>query len=143
MGFVGQRKPGRAARRGAWPLAELAQGHELLTFQRGSQPHVALLELCRRQGVDAARVHCISSISAMVELVEQGFGVATLPAAAVKRLAASRPLVALRCESELQPLPIQLSWREDPAAPIVRQAVDSVFTRAGVGPRSAKKSMRA
>jgi DNA-binding transcriptional LysR family regulator len=52
---------------------------EFLTFQRGSQPHVALLDLCRKQGVEAPRVHNISSISAMVQLVEDGFGVATLP----------------------------------------------------------------
>jgi len=124
MVFVGRkgeakdgRKGGRRSRR-AVPLAQLAAEGELLTFQRGSQPQVALLDLCRRQGVAAPRVHSISSISAMVELVEQGFGIATLPRAAVARLAERRPLTAVHCEATLQPLPIHLSWRDDPAAPL-------------------------
>src|SRR5881409_2173537 len=51
-----------------YTLAELAR-FDLLTFQRGSQPHVDLLDLFRRKGVELLRVHTISSISAMVQLV--------------------------------------------------------------------------
>jgi DNA-binding transcriptional LysR family regulator len=129
-------------------LADLAQEHELLTFQRGSQPHVALLDLCRRQGVESARIHTISSISAMVELVEQGFGVATLPQAAMARLGERRPIAALRCDAELLPLPIHLSWRDDPASPIAGSAAESVLAHqakergAGKPARSSKKSIK-
>lgn len=123
MAFVG---PAPARRGRAVPFAELAATQELLTFQRGSQPHVALLDLCRRAGAEAPRVHTISSISAMVSLVEQGFGVATLPRAAVQRLSATRGLAPVRVDAALDPLPIHLSWRDDPATPIVGQAVASV-----------------
>ncbi|MBI5719454.1 MAG: LysR family transcriptional regulator [Burkholderiales bacterium] len=146
MVFVG-RKAGRMA--GRRPprrtLAELTGESELLTFQRGSQPHVALLAQCRKHGIDAPRVHCISSISAMVELVEQGFGIATLPAAAVARLALHRPLAAVRTDVELQPLPIHLSWRDDPATPLVARAAESalVFGRpATVRAASAARAAR-
>ena len=137
MVFVGHKDLHRKRR---YALADLAQ-LELLTFQRGSQPHVALLDLCRRQGVEAPRLHTISSISAMVQLVEQGFGVATLPQAAVARLADSMALCAVRCEAELAPLPIHLSWRQDPAAPIAGRVVDSViaFSKAKA---PSKKSMK-
>ena len=122
--FVGtQARHGRRR----FTLPQLATQDELLTFQRGSQPHVALLDLCRREGVESPRVHTISSISAMVQLVEQGFGVATLPQAAVLRLAEQLPLVALRCDAALTPLPIHLSWRDDPAASAAGQVVDSVL----------------
>ena len=100
----------------------------LLTFQRGSQPHVALLDLCRKQGVESPRLHTISSISAMVQLVEQGFGVATLPQAAVARLADQLALTTVRCDAALTPLPIHLSWRDDPAASAAGQVVESVLT---------------
>lgn len=144
MVFVGQRGAGRTAR---CSLAELAEANELLTFQRGSQPQVALLDLCRREGVAAPRVHSISSISAMVELVEQGFGVATLPAAALARLAVQRPLVLVRCRADLQPLPIHLSWREDPSTPLVGVAVQRALEIGHVAVASArgssKKSMKA
>ncbi len=125
-------------------LVELAQEHELLTFQRGSQPHVALLDLCRRHGVESPRLHTISSISAMVELVAQGFGIATLPQAAIARLSQHRPLAVLRCTAELLPLPIHLSWRNDPASPFAGRAAESVLARQvkGKPARSSKTSMK-
>ncbi len=145
MRFIGTRT--RHGRKG-FTLAQLASEHELLTFQRGSQPHVALLDLCRKQGVEAPRVHTISSISAMVQLVEQGFGVATLPQAAIARLsgrAEPSALSPLRCDATLTPLPIHLSWREDPAAPVAAQVIDSVlaFDRHPARPASSKRSMKA
>lgn len=130
--FVGQQ-----ARHGRkrFTLPQLTLQDELLTFQRGSQPHVALLDLCRKQGVETPRVHTISSISAMVQLVEQGFGVATLPQAAVARLATQLPLCTVRCDAALTPLPIHLSWRDDPAASVAGQVVESVlaFNRLSAG----------
>jgi DNA-binding transcriptional LysR family regulator len=113
-------------RRRRWALEDLAQT-ELLTFQRGSQPHVALLDLLNRAGLQAQRVHCVSSISAMAQLVEDGLGVATLPAASVRRLAQRLPLRPLACDALLQPLPIHLSWRDDPASPSLRTLVDSIL----------------
>ena len=124
MVFVG--RAGRQARK-RWTLPDLTEHNELLTFQRGSQPHVSLLDLCRKHGVATPRVHTISSISAMVQLVEEGFGVATLPKAAVLRLAERLPLAALRCEQDLQPLSIHLSWREDPAASAAGSVVDALL----------------
>ena len=149
MAFVGRHGSAMASRQRRISLPALAADAELLTFQRGSQPHVALLDLCRREGVEAPRVHSISSISAMVELVEQGFGVATLPQAAVARLAQRRSLAVLRCEVELRPLPLHLSWRTDPGASILALAVESVLAR-GKGqpvpavrvPKSSKKLLK-
>lgn len=133
-------------RRRRYTLAELA-GFELLTFQRGSQPHVALLDLLRRGGVQALRVHSISSISAMAQLVEDGLGVATLPRAVVQRLARRMPLKTLRVDAALPPLPIHLSWRDDPGSVPQRTLVDSVFERMGVaqsrpGPRRVQRKNR-
>lgn len=139
MVFAGHRQRHTKRR---WTLAELCAQDELLTFQRGSQPHVTLLDLCRRQGVEAPRVHAISSISAMVQLVESGFGVATLPHAAVVRLAERTALKPLNCQSLLTPLPIHLSWRDDPATPAAAQALESVLAF-DLAPSSSKKSMKA
>jgi DNA-binding transcriptional LysR family regulator len=124
MVFVGQaRRHGRKR----CTLPQLTAQDELLTFQRGSQPHLALLELCRQKGVEAPRVHTISSISAMLQLVEQGFGVATLPQAAVARLSERLGLCVVRCDAVLEALPIHLSWRDDPATSAAAQVVASVL----------------
>jgi len=138
MVFVGHERLHRKRRYGLADLASL----ELLTFQRGSQPHVALVDLFRGSGWGPHRVHNISSISAMVQLVEGGFGVATLPRAAVQRLAGRLPLKPLRCEAELAPLPMHASYRDDPGSPTVREVVDAVFAFIGIKPVRSRKPMR-
>lgn len=144
MVFVGNPQVFRKRR---YTLAELAEV-DLLTFQRGSQPHVALLDLLRHARIEPKRVHTISSISAMVQLVQGGFGVATLPRHAVSRLAAFPNLKALPCDVALAPLPIHASYRADPSSLAVETVVRSAFdfiepprTSKGRRVAASKKSM--
>jgi DNA-binding transcriptional LysR family regulator len=123
MVFVGHRDVHTKRR---YTLAELAT-LDLLTFQRGSQPHAVLLDLFRMAGLEPHRVHTISSISAMVQLVEGGIGVATLPLAAAKRFSQHLPLVALKCEAPLPLLPVYASYREDPSSLVATDVLDAVF----------------
>jgi DNA-binding transcriptional LysR family regulator len=142
MAFVGHADLHKRRR---YALADLLP-HDLLTFQRGSQPHVALLDLFRAARLQVHRVHTISSISAMVQLVEHGFGIATLPRAAVLRLAQRQPLKLLPCEAALAPLPIHASWRDDPSMPLTEQVVDSALmfaaASAGASPRRGHRKNR-
>ena len=112
-----------------------------MTFQRGSQPHVALLDLFRAAGLEPRRVHAISSISAMVQLVEGGIGVATLPLAAVLRLAERLPIKPLACDAPLFPLPVHASWRDDPTSSVAIDVLDAVFDYIGV-PKTGVKTPR-
>lgn len=107
-------------------LADLAD-IDLLTFQRGSQPHVALLDLFRHAGLEPQRVHNVSSISAMTQLVEGGFGVATLPRSAAKRLLPHRELRLLKTDPPLPPLPVFASYRPDAASRSVEAIVRSAL----------------
>jgi DNA-binding transcriptional LysR family regulator len=138
MAFVGHAGLHRKRR---YSLADLAT-LELLTFQRGSQPHVALVDLMRQGGHARPKIHAISSVSAMVELIEGGFGVATLPVAVVKRLAERVPLRALPCEAALPPLPIFLSYRDDPGSALTRTVVDALLGHPAVQSGASKKSMK-
>jgi len=121
---------------------------EIMTFQRGSQPHVTLVDLFRQAKVEPPRVHTISSISAMVQLVQGGIGVATLPRRAVERLLTFPDLRMLACDARLQPLPIHASYRTDPTTFAVETLMQSAFSFVGAekGARSkvrtsSKKSM--
>lgn len=141
MVFVGHRDLHRKRR---YALADLA-AFDLLTFQRGSQPHVGLADLLRDAGVEPRKVHNISSISAMVQLVEGGFGIATLPRAAVERLSVRLPLKALRCEVPLPPLPVHASYRDDPTSAVEQGVVEAVldYVKPPKGnSRSSKKPMK-
>jgi DNA-binding transcriptional LysR family regulator len=95
---------------------------ELLTFQRGSQPYMKLLELLAKHELQATQVHAISSISAMLRLVETGFGVAALPMAAIEGFPQSQGLLPLRCDATLTLLPLYASWRTGPGC----EAVDAI-----------------
>jgi DNA-binding transcriptional LysR family regulator len=137
MVFVGHRELHRKRRYALEDLAAL----ELLTFQRGSQPHVALLDVFRAAGLQPLRVHTISSISAMVQLVEGGIGVATLPLAAVRRLSERLPLKPLNSAAAMPPLPVHASYRDDPSSVLAAGVLDAVFDFIGV-PGAAKSASR-
>lgn len=107
-------------------LAELAE-MELLTFQKGSHPNVQLLDLLRQQHIEPKRVHAISSISAMVQLVQSGFGVAALPVASAARLTGPYTLKKLNCDVKLSPLPIYVSYRSDPTSRTVETVVNAAM----------------
>ena len=121
-----------------YKLAELAD-MELLTFQKGSQPHVTLLDLFKQHRLEPKKVHAISSISAMVQLVQGGFGVALLPRAAVARLQGFAKLKPLAVDAKVQSLPIHASYRIDPTADSVEVVVKSAlaFTRLVKGAKNA------
>jgi DNA-binding transcriptional LysR family regulator len=122
-------------------LDELAD-MELLTFQKGSQPHVTLLDLFRQHHMDPKRVHAISSISAMVQLVQGGFGVALLPRAAVQRLTGFASLKLLSCDAKLQALPIHASYRTDPLSQAVETVVKSAMAFVDGAAGAPKKSIQ-
>jgi DNA-binding transcriptional LysR family regulator len=132
MAFVGQATRHRKRR---YSLAELAK-EDLLTFQRGSQPYVALLDGLNQSAIESKKVHAISSISAMVQLVQGGFGVATLPYAAAEPLSSERGLRILPCDSALPPLPIHASYRIDPSTGLVEAVLKSALQFAPGFPES-------
>lgn len=123
MVFAGKRSQHAKKRQ---TIEQLAEG-ELLTFQQGSLPDIALRELLRVAGIASPRLHGISSIAAMMMLVGNGFGVATLPLLAIRRLGPTSPIVALACSVALPALPIHASFYPDPSSRLVDEIVASAF----------------
>lgn len=124
MGFVGHRE---LHRHPCYGLPELSR-HDLLTFQRGSQPHQALLQSFQEAGLPLPRVHSVSSISAMVRLVDGGFGIATLPVAVAQHLALRMPVQVLTSEVALTPLPLHATFRDDPNSRLVETVLSSAIS---------------
>jgi DNA-binding transcriptional LysR family regulator len=129
MAFVGHPVLHKKAK---YRLDELAE-MELLTFQKGSQPHVMLQDLLRQHRLEPKRVHAISSISAMMQLVQGGFGVALLPRAAVQRLTGFASLKVLNCDVQPSALPLHASYRHDPSSSMVDTVLRSALQFAGEG----------
>ena len=123
MVFVGARA---MKRRESYTLAEIVS-HDMMTFQRGSQPHLALLEQLRGEGLEPPRLHTVSSIPAMVQLIESGFGIATLPIIAAHNLVRQHEIAILPCETALSPLPVQASYRFDPGSSALMSVVQDAL----------------
>jgi DNA-binding transcriptional LysR family regulator len=123
MVFVGAKQ---LKRRSPYTLAQIVS-HEMMTFQRGSQPHLALLEQLRGEGLEPPRLHTVSSIPAMVHLVESGFGIATLPAIAAQTLVRRYEIAILPCETALSPLPVQASYRYDPGSTALTSVIQDAL----------------
>lgn len=138
MAFVGHPELHKKAK---YRLDELAE-MELLTFQKGSQPNVTLLDLLRQHRLQPKKVHAISSISAMVQLVQGGFGVALLPRVAVARLTGFYRLKVLNCDAQIQSLPIHASYRADPTSNTVETVVKSAIAFVEGASHAPKKSIK-
>ena len=123
MVFVGAKA---MKRREPYTLAEIVS-HDMMTFQRGSQPHLALLEQLRGEGLEPPRLHTVSSIPAMVQLIESGFGIATLPIIAAHNLVRQHEIAILPCETALSPLPVQASYRFDPGSSALMSVVQDAL----------------
>ena len=137
MVFVGAKA---MKRRTPYTLAEIVSS-EMMTFQRGSQPHLALLEQLRGEGLEPPRLHTVSSIPAMVHLIESGFGIATLPIIAAQTLVRQHEIAILPCETALSPLPVQASYRYDPGSSallsVIQDALKFIDTFGG-NPKKAR-----
>ena len=136
MAFVGNPLLHKKRNYSLFELADM----ELLTFQKGSQPHVTLLDLFKKYRLEPKKVHAISSISAMVQLVQSGFGVAFLPRAAVARLGGFAELKPLAVDAKVEALPIHASYRIDPSSDSVEMVLESALAFTGSTKIVLKKS---
>ncbi len=123
MCFIG---PAAMAGQGRLELHEVC-ARELLTFQRGSHPHVALEESLARQGAADKRLHCLSSIAALAQLVEGGFGLATLPRFVARNLARRYGITILDTVLDLAPLPIHAAFRDLRDNPGLSRAIETAI----------------
>lgn len=110
--------------------AEAVCSYDLLTFQRGSHPHIALEEALRRHGMAEKRPHSLSSISALAQLVEGGFGLATLPRAAAEPLSRRYGIALLETEMALAPLPVYAGFRDRGESLSLSRVLDSALEAA-------------
>ena len=104
-------------------LSDLLE-HDIMTFQRGSQPHIGLVDALHTRGIDDKYIHTISSISALTLLAGSGFGISTLPRPVVERLPSDgNRLCILDTALPLDPLPLHASYWSDPANPTLKHAI--------------------
>jgi DNA-binding transcriptional LysR family regulator len=83
---------------------------EIITFTRDSQPHLALCAMFESKGLKPKQIHCVTSISIISHLVQEGLGVATLPIAAIKNELDNGDLVIIQGVESPPFLSLHASW---------------------------------
>lgn len=104
MGWIASADIGRVS------LCDLAR-EPIITFPRGSQPYAAVEDAFRRVGTVPNRLHCVTSIAAIVRFVRAGLGVASLPIAAIRQELAAGSLSLIDTDVPLAPLRLYASYR--------------------------------
>jgi DNA-binding transcriptional LysR family regulator len=109
--------------RGDPPLSdvEFLQRLPILTFLRNSRTYRDVVAKLGPYCI--GRINPMSSIAAVLALVRAGYGLATLPLAAIASELESGALIGLRAEPELAVLPVIASRRRLSESPLVEAAV--------------------
>jgi DNA-binding transcriptional LysR family regulator len=101
-------------------LADLA-AFPILSFSRDSGPHKFIERLFDHHLGTPVRVNCMTSASALVRLVEDGFGVALLPPAIISRELRESTVQLLRIDAEMPVVPLVGSFLARPENPLFEQ----------------------
>jgi DNA-binding transcriptional LysR family regulator len=101
-------------------LADLA-GFPVLSFSRNSGPHKFIERLFEHHLGQPVRVTCMTSASALVRLVEDGFGVALMPPAIISRELREGAVQLLEVDLAMPALALMASFRSSPENPLFGQ----------------------
>lgn len=135
----------------AWIMAPNAKGNPplsdvelldrlpILTFLRDSLVYRDVAAKLGPYGV--ARINPISSIAAMVSLVRAGYGLATIPRAAIAPALDSGELIALEGVPALAPLPVIASRRRQSESPLASAVVHLAVEAARVYSRASRPGL--
>lgn len=93
----------------------------ILSFSRNSGPHRFLERLFDERVGQPVHVNCMTSVSAMVRLVVDGFGLAMLPPAIIQRELAHGDVHMLKVDTQMPDMPLVCSYRCGPETPLVQQ----------------------
>ena len=84
---------------------------EIITFTRDSSPHLNVVSIFKKARLKPLKVHCISSISIINQLVQKDFGIATLPIAAFKEELKQGELILIQGVEPPAKLQLIISWQ--------------------------------
>jgi DNA-binding transcriptional LysR family regulator len=101
-------------------LADIAN-FPVLSFSRNSGPHRFLERLFDERVGSGVHINCMTSVSAMVRLVVDGFGLAMLPPAILQRELADGDVQMLKIDTHMPDMPLVCSFRSGPETPLIQQ----------------------
>lgn len=101
-------------------LSDLA-AFPVLSFSRNSGPHRYLERLFSDQVEKPVRINCMTSVSAIIRLIVDGFGIAVLPPAIIASELAKGAVRLLQLDREMPNMPLVCSCRSGAETPLFEQ----------------------
>jgi len=101
-------------------LADIA-AFPILSFSRNSGPHRFLERLFDDRVGRQVHINCMTSVSAMIRLVVDGFGLAMIPPAIIQRELADGDVRLLQIDAEMPNMALVCSYRSGPETPLFQQ----------------------
>ncbi|HEY0287670.1 MAG TPA: LysR family transcriptional regulator, partial [Pseudomonas sp.] len=95
-----------------------------ITMSRGSHPDLALRELYRQAQMPIGKIHHVSSIAAIMQLVEAGFGNALLPLVAARPYVEAGRIKVLDCQTRLPHQPTVVSYTQHHSQDAIRRVAE-------------------
>ncbi len=103
-------------------LKDIAE-HQIVTFTRGSRPHLSVLTLFENANLRNRQIHCVTSLAAIAQFVRAGLGVATVPTRFLEDSQLGGEFRLLDVDDTPPPLHLVASWHREASAGAIGELV--------------------
>nr|WP_251363699.1 LysR family transcriptional regulator [Epibacterium ulvae] len=97
--------------------------HQIVTFTRGSRPHLSVLTLFENANLSYRQIHCVTSLAAIAQFVRAGLGVATVPTRFLEDGQLGGEFRLLDVQDAPPPLNLVASWHREASAGAIGELV--------------------
>lgn len=97
--------------------------HQIVTFTRGSRPHLSVLTLFENANLQNRQIHCVTSLAAIAQFVRAGLGVATVPTRFLEDGQLGSEFCLLDVADTPPPLDLVASWHREASAGAIGELV--------------------
>lgn len=104
-------------------LKDIAE-HQIVTFTRGSRPHLSVLTLFENANLRNRQIHCVTSLAAIAQFIRAGLGVATVPTRFLEDGHLSGEFCLLDTKDVPPPLDLVASWHREARAGAIGDLVE-------------------
>lgn len=98
--------------------------NQIVTFQRGSHPHLAILTMLEEASLNHRQIHCVTSLAAISLFVRNGWGVASMPIVHFESNPLNQGLSVIDTDAVPPPLELVASWYRENSHSGIQKLVD-------------------
>ncbi len=98
--------------------------HQIVTFTRGSRPHLSVLTLFENENLTNRQIHCVTSLAAITQFVRAGLGIATVPTRYLDDGFLDSEFGLLEADQVPPPLKLVASWHREASTGAIGDLVE-------------------